>query len=228
MLGDGSCNTSTKPINVISLSRGVVAVAAGDSHTCAITASGGAKCWGSNTFGGLGNGKQDDWENAPVDVTGLTSGVAAIAPGDSHTCALTIEGGVKCWGGLNSITFKVYVLPEDVATLTSGVRSIASGGDNTCAITTEGGVKCWGKDQFRTMLDDGTLPGALPTVTFSDNPHGYDIGLQSDIIAITVGRSHICVLTSYSAVKCRGWNYYGQLGDGTLEPHSTPVVILQR
>src|SRR5205823_4921763 len=56
-LGDGSTTDASTPVVVSGLVLGArgVAIAAGDSHSCALLANAAAKCWGNNAKGQLGN-----------------------------------------------------------------------------------------------------------------------------------------------------------------------------
>ena len=55
-LGDGSNTASLTPVSVSTLSTGVIAIAAGEAHTCAVLNTGAVKCWGYNVSGQLGDG----------------------------------------------------------------------------------------------------------------------------------------------------------------------------
>ena len=181
-LGDGTTIDRTRPVEVSGLSSGVATVSAAWTHTCALTAAGEVKCWGSNFSGKLGDGTTID-RTTPVDVVGLTSGVATVSTGSGRTCVLTTAGGVKCWG-LNDVgqlgdgTTTDRSTPVDVVGLTSGVAAVSTANSYTCAVTTAGGVKCWGSNRSG-QLGDGTRTDSATPVDV--------VGLTSGVAAISTG-----------------------------------------
>lgn len=190
------------------------ALAAGHHHTCALT-GGGVKCWGSNNSGQLGNGTTTD-SSTPVDVAGLGNGVRAIAAGGGHTCALAVEGGVKCWGGnsagqLGSGIDTDSSVPVDVSGMEGGVTALAAGGAHTCAVTTGGGVKCWGSNTY-AQLGTGTTTDTTIPMGVSD--------LDSGVSAVVAGDLHSCALMRGGGVKC--WGYAGSGGLGAGVPADVP------
>jgi alpha-tubulin suppressor-like RCC1 family protein len=218
-LGNGSTAWAMTPVDVLTLSSGVQAIAAGGDHTCALTAGGAVKCWGYNGYGQLGNGSTAD-AMTPVDVSTLSSGVQAVAAGAYHTCALTTGGAVKCWGYKRFDEFGYAIAPAttpvDVSALSSGVQAIAAGGWHTCALTTGGAVKCWGDNEF-DQLGNGLGQNAATPVDVAT--------LSSGVQAIAAGQAHTCALTTGGAVKCWGHNSWGQLGNNSTAQATTPVDV---
>ncbi|WP_455389339.1 RCC1 domain-containing protein [Petrachloros mirabilis] len=231
-LGDGTDLPRNIPVDVVGLTNGVRAIAAGGHHTCALTEARDVKCWGSNGSGQLGDGTSVT-RRTPVEVVGLPSAVQAIATGGHHTCVITEAGGVKCWGGnesgeLGNETTRESYTPSDVLGLTREAKALAAGGHHSCVLTETGRVKCWGNDSHG-QLGDGLRTNSTVPLDLA--------GLVSSVIAIAAGvgsvrgletyaGAHTCVLTRAGGVKCWGNNDVGQLGEGRAVDRDTPVDVV--
>ncbi|HQQ62072.1 MAG TPA: thrombospondin type 3 repeat-containing protein [Pseudomonadales bacterium] len=210
-LGYGGNSPQYRPVDVVGLTSGVQSISVGIVGACAVTEAGGLKCWGNNGNGQLGDGTKTH-RNAPVDVVGLDSGVAAVAVGESHTCALMTGGTVKCWGAISTPS----VVPVDVPGLT-GVLAITAGGAHHCALMMGGAVKCWGYGAWGEIGDGGTVGQLSPT----------DVsGLGSGVAAIDNGYVTSCASTVTGGLKCWGHNGSGEVGNGTATVTiTTPVDV---
>ncbi|MCC5866266.1 MAG: hypothetical protein JJU31_14175 [Wenzhouxiangella sp.] len=219
-LGDGTTQSRRTAVDVVGLANGVAAVSTGRGHSCALTLAGAVLCWGRNNFGQLGDGSTSQ-RLTPVQVSGLTSGVQAIALGDAHSCAITGSGAVSCWGHnflgqLGNGSSEDRSVPGLVFGLTSGVQAISAGHAHSCAIAAGGGARCWGYN-LGGQLGDGTNVTRFTPVHVS--------GLSSGVLAIQAGVLHSCAVTTGGAMQCWGNNFLGQLGDGSTTNRLTPVQV---
>ena len=169
-LGDGTTVNSNVPVAVeIDASEdpllGIETVACGGWHTCALTDTGGVKCWGYGHWGQLGiDISPDDYRLYPVDVTGLSSGMNAVSCRNHHSCAIVeASGAVKCWGynGLGQLgdgTPNNRTEPVSVDGLTTAAV-ISLGKYHTCAALGSGQAACWGQNGEDGRLGNGETGG---------------------------------------------------------------------
>ncbi len=172
-LGNGTTAVeSSTPVPITGFGGATVTAVSvgGDANyafACAITSAGAVECWGNNAEGQLGNGTTTT-STVPVQVTGLTSGVTAIAAGFESACAITAGGAVQCWGNnsegeLGNGTTTSVSSPQPVTGLTSGVTSLSSTVNTTCAVTSTGAVECWGQNNVGQVGDGTTTTRLTPT-----------------------------------------------------------------
>lgn len=216
-VGDGEDLEGAKvtPRQPIGLTKGIIRLAAGNSHTCAVSEKGDVLCWGWNGYGQLGNQTLEN-AHAPVAVSALAEPAVSIAAGRHHTCALLASGTVACWGdntrgqlGQNvDVVDAASVEPRAVVGLNSQAKEICAGGFYTCALLRDGAVSCWGTLQESDAEQPDTDPATVqkPAAVVTRPPVGQAKGLSC-------GRWHRCVVTTAGDVYCWGYSSdYGQLG----------------
>jgi|GEM_PF-705877 len=105
-LGTGNTTDSSIPVQVKADTTtnltNVVGISAGTNHTCALKNDHTVLCWGANGSGQLGDGYTIDSSYPVTALISANSNAVAISAGGSHTCVVSINGTVQCWGAGNS------------------------------------------------------------------------------------------------------------------------------
>jgi alpha-tubulin suppressor-like RCC1 family protein len=226
-LGDSTTALPLRPIPVLPL--GAVAftsLGAGNAHTCGTTALGQAYCWGTNSWGQIGDSTTVS-PFFPVAVhqqTGVS--FTQVAAGNNFTCALDGTGQAWCWGyaaggalGNNSVSTKRYpvTVQQPGGVTFTGVYTEY---DHVCALDTGGQAYCWGNNAWYQLGDNTTTTRKVPTAVLQ--PAGVTF------TQLTLGSSFTCGLTSAGQAYCWGNNGNGQLGIGsTANPNPLPVAVSQ-
>lgn len=190
-------------------------ISVGQRHGLAVV-DGSVKAWGSNAYGQLGDGTDED-RATPVR-SGTVSDIVAISAGMEHSLALDGNGRVYAWGqgdagqlGLNSSVNKDT--PTRINGLTN-VEAISAGYSYSLALKTDGTVWAWGSNAFGRL-------GLGTSVVRKNNPTRIP-GLQA-INAISAGYSHGLAVGIHDEVFAWGDNTASQLGDGTTQNRPAPV-----
>ena len=238
--GDGAGEMGDAlPAVSLGLSAGVrvVAIAAGDAHTCVLLSSGAVQCWGAGANGRLGSGNEDSRGDEAgemgaslpnVDI-GAGRTAKAISVGAAHTCVIRDLNDVVCWG-VGSFGRLGTSGGDDVGILSSQMGAgltavplgagrtavaVSAGAAHTCAVLDNNTVKCWGSGasgRLGTGNQDniGDQPDEL-----GDNLPAITLGASRTARAVVAGVAHTCVVLDTWALKCFGLGSSGRLGSGS-------------
>jgi len=179
----------------------VIAISAGQQHTCVITDSGEARCWlGFESVSVHGNFNQ-------TDIPAIDAPLVSLSAGENHTCAVDVNNRVWCWG-LNS---NDQITPPNGG---EGFVKVSAATNYSCGIQTDGNISCWSSDARYTATDH--LNGPFIDL---DTGNGYACGLAAagDIqcwgrtisppsngpyLDLTVSTGVVCGLTGNQTLDC--------------------------
>jgi alpha-tubulin suppressor-like RCC1 family protein len=220
---DSTCGTSSAPFRCATTPQQVqsgvkfTSISAGEHHTCAITTTREAYCWGSNQNNQLGQASFGG--PTLVRVPGALPW-SQISAGATHTCAVRTDGALFCWGSndrgqIGNGDFASGSSPFRV-TVPGPIASVSAGEERTCARTTTGTVYCWGAvwtnrenglEFTRTQTSPQLVPGA-PAMT-----------------GVTVGTFTTCGSDVSGFAYCWEANPRGEMGTGTETGSTTPQRV---
>lgn len=239
-LGDGTTTTRNTPVQVkgnggTGFLTNIVAVSAGGQHTLALSSDGTLWAWGYNYNGQLGDGTTVN-RSTPVQVKaedgiGNLSNVAEMSAGNSHSLVLKRDGTVRSWGSnssgrLGNGTTASSSIPVQVKGIggtgvLSHIISVSAGNSHSTALKSDGTAVGWGYNYYGSLGDGTTTTRTTPVQV----RNAAGTAIMTGVVAIQSGNYHTAAITSEGKIWTWGYNYYGQLGEGTTSNSALPKLV---
>ena len=223
-VGDNSTTTRRVPSAVFTPNNHQImtAIENGSNHSCGLSSLGQIICWGSNSNSQMGTGTSDS-ELTPVLISTLGNNTSAlkVSAGGLHSCAITNNRQVKCWGANSSgqVGDGTMTMRPSPTAVDLSLVDISAGNAHTCGILVDGSAKCWGSNSDGQLGTSASMPSASSPVAVSLPGNTY-------VKQISAGFKHTCVLTDGEDVLCWGNNDSGQLGNDTTDAKSVPTKVI--
>ncbi|MEO0594206.1 MAG: hypothetical protein AAFZ38_11555 [Myxococcota bacterium] len=235
-LGQGDTDEDSLPVQVPPpTDAGWSDVVAGRQHSCGISAAR-VYCWGLNSVLQIGVERSGAVPSESEKVSSPTPIMidpelefVQVSSGAFHSCGLTSEGAVYCWGGnrfgnLGRETDQDDALPGLV---NGGARfvSISSGRSHNCGLGENGTLQCWGRNgptesgnpAGEGQLGTGDNVNRLRPTPTAGPPNGWT--------QIALGEQHSCAVRNDAFLWCWGWNANGRLGLGDNNRRFVPTAV---
>jgi alpha-tubulin suppressor-like RCC1 family protein len=219
-LGDGTTRGSALPVGVREVS-GAIAIGAGTTQGCAALASGTLVCWGQ---AGRPASAAPSGTRGLLPVPELET-ATTVALGQDFGCATRRDLTLVCWGANDVGQLSTPEVPAVTRpVMVTGVAyslAVTAGSQHACALRRDGKVKCWGRSHV----------GQLGRAGIGDfKPRPLVVEGIADVVGLSAGAAHTCVLSADGAIRCWGSNETGQLArDLSLKfSHSVVQVELSR
>ncbi|AEC02726.1 fimbrillin family protein [Parasphaerochaeta coccoides] len=203
----------------------VKSVSAGGFHTLILKMDGTLWATGNNEYGQLGVGTSGTVNSKSTPVQVMTD-VAAVSAGWSHTMILKNDGTLWATGrnkvgqlGVGDNTNRST--PVQVSSMGSDVAAVSTGESYTMIVKKDGTLWATGQNTAGQLGDGTTDDRNKPVQVKGLN----GVGFMTDVEDVFAGGFHTMILKKNGTLWATGFNYFGQLCDGTTTIRTTPVQV---